>query len=88
MEAEMAYEYTVLTFEGDGPFELPPPAGPIKVAIVEESTDLVFEWPLPPVQGQTQRILQLPVAPKYAMALMLVLKQAQKELGLEVPKAE
>jgi len=69
-----------------GPFVLPPLCEPIKVRMIEGSDDLLFEWPLLPIPEQIQKVLQLSIAPKYAMALMLVLQKAQKELGLAIPK--
>ncbi len=78
----MADEHTVVRFEGDGPFIFPPVADFIKVAEIEDSDDLLLEWPLPPVPGQTQKIVQLPVAREYAVALMFILQLAQKEFGL------
>ncbi len=84
----MPNEYTVVRFDGDGPFVLPPVCGPIKVCTIEGSDDLLFEWPLPPIPEQIQKIVQLQVAPEYAMALMLVLQKAQKELGLAVPEGQ
>jgi len=84
----MADKLTATLFRGEGPFVLPPVGGPIKVCQLEHSDDLALEWPLPSIPGQTRRIVRLPVAPEYAMALMLVLRKAQKELGLAVPKGQ
>jgi len=84
----MSDEYTIVRFQGDGPFVLPPVGGPIKVCMMEGSDNLLFEWPLPPHQERIQKIVQLQVAPEYAMALMLVLQKVQKELGLAIPKGQ
>ena len=89
----MAYEVTGVKFEGTGPFLLPPAGGPIKFVILETPKetpkDYQLEWPLPQDHpGQTQRIVQLPVRAEIAMALMIVLKRAQKELDLPIPKGQ
>ena len=81
----MVDEFTIMRFEGDGPFVLPRVNSVIKIVGIEGSGDLMLEWSLPDRPGQTQKIVQLPVAPKYAMALMLVLQQAQKQLDLPIP---
>lgn len=77
---------TIVRFDGPGPFVLPPTGGQIKVCQMEGTDDLCLEWPLPLDPGQTQRFVQLPVKPEYAMALMRVLQNVQQEFGLEVPK--
>ena len=88
MEVVMADEITIIRFEGDGPFVLPPVGGAIKVCPTEGSDDLLLEWPLAPVPGRTQKIVQLPVSPAYAMALMLVLQQLQQEMNLPIPRGQ
>ena len=82
----MPDEDAVVLSNGDGPFVLPPLCGPMKVCTIEGSDDLFFEWPLLPLPEQIQKILRIPVAPEYAMALMLELQNAQEELGFRVPK--
>ena len=84
----MADEVTVMRFKGAGPFLLPPAGGQIKFVILETPNEYLLEWPLPQVPGQTQKIVQLPVRAEIAMALMIVLKRAQKELDLPIPKGK
>ena len=84
----MAEEYTLTEFKGFGPFVLPPVGGVIKVVQTDTPDEFLFEWPLPAVQGQTQRIVQLPVSFRYAMVLMLVLQQSQKEFDIPIPKGQ
>ncbi len=84
----MADEFVVSMFKGPGPFVLPPAGGPIKFKVTETPNEYLLEWPLPQVPGQTQMIVQLPVRAEIAMALMLVLKRAQKELDLPIPKGQ
>ncbi len=88
MEAIMADEFTVTMFKGPGPFVLPPAAGPIKFSKTETPDGYLLEWPLPQDPGQTRKIVQLPVRAEIAMALMIVLKKAQKELDLPIPKGQ
>ena len=84
----MSNDLTVSAFTGPGPFVLPPAGGPIKFIITETPNKYLLEWPLPEVPGQTQKIVQLPVRAEIAMALMLVLERAQKELDLPIPKGQ
>ena len=84
----MSDDFTVSAFTGPGPFVLPPAGGPIKFVITETPNGYLLEWPLPQVPGQTQKIVQLPVRAEIAMALMLVLERAQKELDLPIPKGQ
>ncbi len=84
----MADEFTATMFKGSGPFVLPRAGGPIKFVMTESPNGYLLEWPLPQVPGQTQKIVQLPVRAEIAMALMLVLKKAQKELNLPIPKGQ
>ncbi len=84
----MADEFTAMIFKGAGPFVLPPAGGPIKFSKTETPNEYLLEWPLPQVPGQTQKIVQLPVGVEIAMALMVVLQRAQKELDLPIPKGQ
>ncbi len=88
----MADEVTVMRFKGAGPFLLPLAGGHIKFAVIETPketpNEYQLEWPLPQVPGQPQKIVQLPVRAEIAMTLMLVLKRAQKELDLPIPKVQ
>ena len=88
----MADEFTATIFKGPGPFLLLPACGNIKFAIIETPketpNEYQLEWPLPQVPGQPQKIVVLPVSAEIAMNLMLVLKRAQKELDLPIPKVQ
>ncbi len=84
----MADEFKVSMFKGPGPFVLPPADGPIKFSMTETPNEYLLEWPLPQVLGQTQKIVQLPVGVEIAMALMVVLQRAQKELDLPIPQGQ
>ena len=84
----MTGEFTAIKFEGPGPFVLPPAGGAIKYCMSETANEYLLEWPLPQVPGQTQKIVQLPVGVEIAMALMVVLQRAQKELDLPIPKGQ
>ena len=83
----MADQYTATRFTGTGPFVLPP-AGPIKFVQTASPDEFLLEWPLPQAPGQTQRLVQLPVSPAIAMALMLLLQKAQEHFDLPIPKVQ